>query len=106
MTALVLSLFSSLALATWDGSTESYEVSSKLIQLPSSIAGSVILRPCSGCEPKTHRVSSGTRYEVSGRAVSLQALKEALRKANSRGELIVIVGYDTNTKLATKISLL
>lgn len=98
-------LLSGLSFATWEGSVDSYEVSSKQIQLPASISGSLIFKPCPSCASKTHRVSSQTKYRIGNRDVTLENFKRALQAANSRGERIVIVGYDINTQYATSIAL-
>ncbi len=98
-------LISGLSFATWEGSVDSYEVSSKQLQLPASISGSVILKPCPSCASKTHRVSSQTKYRISNREVTLENFRSALRAANARGERIVVVGYDINTQYATSIAL-
>ncbi len=83
---------------------EAYEATAALIQLPASISGSVILRECDRCEPKTLRVTSSTQYLVNGTATTLDRLRALQANAREAGG-VYAVGYSVDTGFTTWIAL-
>lgn len=84
---------------------EAYEISVADLVLPGTVAGSVSIKECDACERRTIRVTSGTRYLLNDKDVSLADLRKAARSVTHKETNIttVIHNLESNTILAIHI---
>jgi hypothetical protein len=77
--------------------------------LPSSIAGSLLLKPCPDCDTVTLRVDGETTYHVGASRVALpdlHAVAGRLRAAGADKTTPLGVFYDRETRRVTRVRLL
>src|SRR5262245_43595247 len=69
------------------------ETSINDIVLPATAGGTLVLRPCDKCAPKSIRVTAQSRYFIAGTEVTLQGLIDEAK----RHGMSLVVSYDTQT---------
>ena len=99
---VVAVLFASIAAANYNEAA--YEVEARLMNLPASISGSVIVRECNECQPYTHRVTATTQYRLNGTVTTLDRLRALLTEARNQ-EAVFVVAYDIETRNVSFIAL-
>jgi hypothetical protein len=97
--SIAITLFSiGLAFAAQVGATglgpvvsQAYEVALSNFTAPATTNGGVSFQECDECERMTVRVTSNTRYTVSGRVVRLEEFKKAIFNVPNRKGVAVTV---------------
>ena len=69
------------------------------LPLPSSVPGSMTLRPCEGCELVTLAVNSNARFIVNRQQVAFADLHRLVQSSSEN----VVVFYDVKTNAVTRI---
>jgi hypothetical protein len=85
--------FTTQSLATGLGPvvSQAYELTLSNFRAPATENGGVSFRECDMCEQMNVRVTSGTRYTISGKTVKLQDFRKAISRVNNRGGVAVTV---------------
>ena len=63
------------------------------VVLPATAGGTIVLRPCDTCAPKSIRVTAQSRYFITGTEVTL---KDFLEQSKLHS-MSLVVSYDTQT---------
>lgn len=104
---LTLVFLNAVALADIKTITEAYEVSLSHFRAPGTTNGTLTMRDCSTCSPRTLRVNSATLYIVNGERVSLSDFRQQLASSGDRSETVLTVAHhlESNSVTAIKVSL-
>jgi len=79
------------------------EVYARNLLLPSSIAGSLVLKECDTCTPITIRTSANSSYFIAGTEVSLEQFRTAFEQRASEENLVLAVLSDRKSGYVTRI---
>ena len=90
-TFIALVLLGLSAAAYSDIVSQAYEVSLSDFRAPATENGGIAFKPCSDCERRIVRVTSATRYAISGKKVRLKDFRKAVVQADDRDEKSVTV---------------
>jgi hypothetical protein len=71
--------------------SQAYEVALSNFRAPATTNGGIAFRECDDCERMNVRVTSGTRYTISGRTVRLEDFRKAIANVPNRGGVAVTV---------------
>lgn len=95
------------AVADFTTITEVYEVELTNLRLPGVEGGTLAMSECDGCEVKTLRVSTGARYVLNNKGVTLAEFKKAISLITNRKDVIIDVSHhlESNTITAVMVSL-
>lgn len=105
--ALLLCLGLSAATHAGDVVSQAYEVSLDNFRAPATVNGGISFKECDRCERRVVRVGAGTRYNVNGKAVSLDDFRKAIASANDRSKtwLTVLHHLESDTIETVSVSL-
>ncbi|MFW2404751.1 MAG: hypothetical protein ACN4GT_08285 [Gammaproteobacteria bacterium] len=92
------------AIAALDILEEAVEADVSGTRFPSSSAGQVVVRACTGCEPQVWRVNADTSYHIGMRTQPV-ALAELRAAAASGRHEMVYVFYKPGTDEVTRVVL-
>lgn len=79
------------------------ETSTKLLSVPTTASGRVLLRSCEECELHSPRLGPNTMYEVNEEALSFSEFRQAYYSMKGRDERYVLVSYDVESDIVTSV---
>ena len=81
-----------------------YEAALSGIRIPRNETGTISFKECAKCEYKTKRVTASTRYEVNGRAITLEKFRQILGRISDRENHAVTVLHHLKDNRVTAVS--
>ncbi len=86
---------------------QAYELAASAVVLPAGATGSLLVRPCSGCQQEILQVTAATRCFIrpGSAAVSLADARKAAAKAADRRQASIFVYYDPKTRNVRRLVL-
>lgn len=106
-TALALFAASAHAVRVLEILERSHELALADVSLPQSSGGMIGFKPCSSCAREYMPVNAQTTYTLSGQALSLAQLGQAVNRirlnSNELGRTMVVLHYDVETEVATRV---
>lgn len=100
---LTLAFFHAAAFADIRTITEAYEVDLSNFRAPGTANGTLAMRDCSSCTPKTLRVTSATRYIVNDQEVSLAEFRRQLASNGNKRDAMLVVSHHLESDLVTAV---
>ena len=88
VTLLCLSLITA---AQGDVVSQAYEVALSDFRAPTTENGSATFKACNDCDTQLVRVTANTRYTLNGKTVRLVDFRKAIKRADDRETIPVIV---------------
>ena len=84
-----------------------YEIALSNFRPPATQSGGLAFRKCDSCELQRLRVTPSTSYSVNGHAVVLKEFRKALRTANDRDSITVVVKHhlESDTVVSVAVSI-
>jgi hypothetical protein len=84
-----------------------YEIALSNFRAPATQSGGLAFRECDSCELQQLRVTPTTAYSVNGRSVLLKDFRKALRSADDRDAVTVIVKHhlESDTVVSVAVSI-
>ncbi len=79
------------------------ETSTKLLSVPTTASGRVLLRSCEECELHSPRLGPNTRFEVNEEALNFNEFRQAYYSMKGRDERYVLVSYDVEANTVTTV---
>jgi len=100
-------MFSAHAGATGLGPviSQAYEVSLRDFRAPVTPNSAASFKKCDDCERISVRVTSGTRYQINGKAVRLEDFRKKISQAGNRGGVTVLHHLESDTIEMINVSL-
>jgi hypothetical protein len=101
---LALCALSLSAAAQFTTVAPAYEVALKNFRAPATQNGGLAFRQCDTCELQQVRVTPSTTYSINGQSVLLKEFRKALRVADNRKAVTVVVKHHLETDTVVSVS--